>query len=56
MGMLIYEYLEFEDDKLYHYYPLPQCEDGTCRREIVMTKEFFIECYERWIKGSDVER
>lgn len=28
MEMSIDEYLKFEDDKLYHYYPLPQCGEG----------------------------
>ena len=44
------EYLKFEDNKLYHYYPLPQYGDGICKKELVMTKEIFIECYKRWIK------
>ena len=47
------EHLEFEDDKLYHYYPLPQCGSNICKKELVMTKEIFIKCYERWIKGTE---
>lgn len=51
--MMINEYLEFENDKLYHYYPLPQYGDGVSIRDLVMTKEIFIECYKRWIKGEE---
>lgn len=50
---MINEYLEFENDKLYHYYPLPQYGDGICKRELVMTKEIFIACYKRWIEGEE---
>jgi hypothetical protein len=53
MGMTIDEHLEFEDDKLYHYYPLPQYGDGICKKDLVMTKEIFIACYKRWIKGVE---
>lgn len=49
MGMTI-ETLEFENDSLYHYYPLPQYGEGVCKKELIMTKEIFIECYKRWIK------
>lgn len=55
MGRLINEHLKFEDDKLYHYYPLPQYGDGICKKELVMTKEIFIACYKRWIKGEEDE-
>ena len=51
--MITDEYLKFEDDKLYHYYPLPQYGDGICKKDLVMTKEIFIECYKRWIKGVE---
>ena len=51
--MMINEHLKFEDDKLYHYYPLLQYGDGICKKELVMTKEIFIACYKRWIKGEE---
>ena len=51
--MFIDEHLKFEDDKLYHYYPLPQYGDGICKKDLVMTKEIFIECYKRWIEPQD---
>ena len=47
------ETLEFEDDRLYHYYPLPQYGEGVCKKDLIMTKEIFIECYKRWIKGVE---
>ena len=53
MGMSIDEHLEFEGNKLYHYYPLPQYGDGICKIDLVMTKEIFVECYKRWIKESE---
>jgi len=53
MGMTIEEHLKFEDDKLYYYRPLPQYGGGICKKELVMTKEIFIECYKRWIKGVE---
>lgn len=55
MGMSIDEYLKFEDDKLYHYYPLPKCGEGIYKKDLVMTREIFTECYERWIKGAEDE-
>ena len=50
--MTIDGHLKFEDDKLYLYYPLPQYGEGICKKDLVMTKEIFIECYKRWIKGG----
>lgn len=49
------ERLKFEKDNLYHYTPLPQYGEDICKKELVMTKEAFIECYSRWIVGSEVE-
>ena len=46
------ERLEFENDKLYHYFPLPQYGEGVARKDLVMTKEVFVECYRRWIEGQ----
>lgn len=51
MERMIDEHLKFEDDKLYHYYPLPQYGKGIWKKDLVMTKEIFIECYKRWIIG-----
>lgn len=45
--------LEFQDDKLYVYTPIPPYESGVCKVEIVMTKEIFQECYKRWIKSTE---
>lgn len=49
------ERLEFEKDNLYRYIPLPQYGEGICKKELVMTKETFIECYSRWIVESEEE-
>lgn len=53
MGITNEEHLEFENDELYHYYPLPQCGEGVYKKDLVMTKKIFTECYERWIKGTE---
>ena len=47
------ETLEFENDTLYRYTPMPQCGEGFYKKELVMTKETFVECHNRWIKGSE---
>ena len=44
------EELKFVDDKLYVYTPIPQYGDGIYKTQLVMTKEIFQECYEKWIK------
>ena len=54
--MTIDGHLKFEDDKLYLYYPLPQYGEGICKKDLVMTKEIFIECYKRWIKGEKEDK
>lgn len=36
------EELRFENDELYHYYPLPQYGEGISKRDLVMTKEVFM--------------
>lgn len=41
-----------DDDKCYVEIPVY----GDCyKRQVVMTKEIFIECYNRWIKGDSKE-
>lgn len=55
MGMTS-ERLEFEKDNLYRYTPLPQYGENMYKKELVMTKEAFIECYKRWIKEVEDER
>ena len=37
----------FDDDKCYVETPIDQI---SVKRELIMTKEVFIECYNRWIK------
>ena len=41
--------LRIENDEVYSYYPLPQYGEGISSKELVMTKEVFIKCYEEWI-------
>lgn len=53
MGMMIEETLEFENDRLYRLFPLPQYGEGVYKSDLIMTKEIFIECYKRWIKEAD---
>jgi len=50
------EELRFNDDKLFVYTPLPQYGDGICKVQLVMTKEIFQECYNRWIKPQESEK
>lgn len=46
--------LRIENDEVYSYYPLPQYGNGIAKKELVMTKEVFIKCYEEWIlKGQE---
>lgn len=54
MEMTIEKFV-FDGDLLYKHTPLPQYGDGIAKVELVMTKEVFIECYNKWIKGKEVE-
>ena len=51
------EKLQFVDDKLFVYTPLPQYDvcSGIYKIQLVMTKEIFQECYKRWIKPQEKE-
>lgn len=53
--MITDETLIFEDDKLYRCCPLPQYGEGICKKELVMTKELFIECFKKWIEEQQGE-
>ena len=50
------EELRFENDKLYHYYPLPQYGEGIAKKDLVMTKEVFVECFKKWILANNEDR
>ncbi len=40
----------FDDDKCYVETPIyPDC----VKRELVMTKEIFLACYEKWVLGAE---
>ncbi len=47
------EKLEFVDDKLFVYTPIPQYGDGVYKTKLVMTKEIFQECYKKWIDTQE---
>lgn len=46
--------LKIENDEVYSYYPLPQYGEGVAKKELVMTKEIFLECYKKWVLGHDI--
>ena len=43
-------YFNVEDDALIKETPMPQFGENTFKTEVVISKEAFIECYEKWIK------
>ncbi len=45
--------LEFIDDKLYCYTPVPQYGEEIYKTDLVMTKEIFVACYNKWIKEEE---
>lgn len=49
------EKLEFVDDKLFVYTPLPQYGEGIYKVQLVMTKEIFQERYKKWIEQQESE-
>ncbi len=44
------EEIIFEGDKVRRCVPLPKYGGEVCKLELIMTKEIFVECYEKWIK------
>lgn len=42
-----------ENDKLVRYIPHPELGEHVYRTDVIITKEMFIECYEKWIKGDE---
>ena len=47
--------LEFVNDELYVYTPLPQYGNDIYEVRLVITKEIFQECYKRWIESQKEE-
>ncbi len=43
-------YFEIKDNVVIKYMPVPQIREGIYKSEIVMDKETFIKCFEKWIK------
>ena len=52
MSMITEEWC-FEDDYLYKYTPAPERGENIKRRRLMMTKEVFQECFNRWILGKE---
>lgn len=46
--------LKIKNDEVYSYYPLSQYGEGVAKKELVMTKEIFLECYKKWALGYDI--
>ena len=45
--------LVISGDNLYLDTPLPQYGNDTYERKLIMTKEIFIECFNRWILSPE---
>ena len=45
--------LKFIDDKLFIYTP---CKGNIYKKQLIMTKEIFQECYKRWIEPQEVRK
>lgn len=43
-------YFEIEGDVVVKYTPQPQCGEGVCIKEVVMDRETFKKCFDKWIK------
>jgi len=48
-------YFEIENNVVIKYTPTPEMGENICRREVVMTKEIFQECYKKWIEKQENE-
>jgi len=48
------EKIEFVNDKLFVYTPLPQYGAEIYEAQLVMTKEIFQECYKKWIESQEI--
>lgn len=44
------EIIEVEDDVVIKYTPMPEIGENTYKKEVVMTKEIFQECYKKWVE------
>lgn len=43
-------YFDIQDDVLIKNVPVPEYGQNTYKQEIVLDKETFIKCYEKWVK------
>ena len=46
---------EIDNDKAIRYTPVPQYGKDVVKAEVIMDKETFIECYEKWIRKDNKE-
>ena len=46
---------EIKNDVLYKYIPMPEISKDTYRKEVVMTKEAFLQCYKQWVLEEQIE-
>ena len=44
-----------EDDAVYAYVPRPELGQYVSERHLIITKEVFKQCYDKWIKESKDE-
>jgi hypothetical protein len=51
--MIDVEAVVVTDDSVYVDTPIPGHGENTFNRQLVMTKEAFIECYEKWIANKE---
>lgn len=48
-------YFEVEDDVVIKYIPVPEVGENIYTTEVVMTKEIFQECYNKWVEPQESE-
>lgn len=49
-------YFEIEGDVLIKYTQMPQFGKDTFKKEVIMNKETFIECYKKWIQEENIDQ
>ncbi len=45
-------YFELEDNVVIKYTPIPEIGENIYKTEVVMDKETFIKCFNKWIKAE----
>jgi len=49
-------HFEVKGDVVVKYTPVPEIGGNCYKTEVVMTKDIFQECYEKWIKSQESEK